>query len=93
MRRRSINATISTQDITVLVDEEQEFELAFSGILRRSVRVTFVPQHAGMVDILPSPILDLQPGQVDDVRIRLLGKSPGHLDVTATMDPSDGELR
>lgn len=90
---RLVNATIpSGHDVIVLVGETTPVELSLSGHLSAEATLNFHAQHAGLVNVWPAPVI-LPAGPAVDVCITLEGRSPGRLQVTATVQPENGELR
>lgn len=79
-------------DIVVLVGELKPVELTLTGHLNREATLLFHTQHDGMVIVWPALVV-LPAGPVTDAQIKLEGRSPGHLQITASVQPDDGELR
>ncbi|XP_059608391.1 cystinosin homolog isoform X2 [Phlebotomus argentipes] len=75
--------SVSTQDLTVLVGENEEFILEFRGFLNETGKVYFYEQHDGLINVTPN-VVDLLPStQTREYPIRVEGLHPGHLEVTS----------
>lgn len=66
----------------------------FSGNIRNNHVITFSPQQNGMVEIYPSPQVNLEAGaETRNVTLQILGKHPGYLDILSSISPQSVELR
>ncbi|XP_055678378.1 cystinosin homolog isoform X2 [Lutzomyia longipalpis] len=78
--------SVSSQDLTVLVGENEEFNLVFRGFLNESGKVYFYEQHDGLINVIPN-VVDLQPSTQANAEvvypIRVEGVHPGHLELTS----------
>lgn len=75
---------LSTNDLTVLVDETKTFDLILNGFVDEAVNVTFVEAHVGLAELNPTEFLinkDNQKGQEESFAVEVLGKKAGHLEV------------
>lgn len=86
---RSI-VSISTQDVTVLVQQEKFIDIVLSGQLDTDVNVTFTIQHEQLIDIDPLSIEFYRDAVLErqNRTIRLLAKAPGHTEVISKAVPS-----
>ncbi|KAJ6637414.1 Cystinosin like [Pseudolycoriella hygida] len=81
--------SISPRDITVLIDETQFAYLNVeSGTVNENFTLTFTKQHPELVDISPSYV-DIYPDGQKDFMICIVGKSPGHLEITSNATSRD----
>lgn len=82
--------SISSRDVTLLVNQETYAEVVLSGHLDTDVNVTFWIQHQQLIDIDPVSIEfhrnETLPQQ--NRTLRLMGKAPGHTEVTSKAEPS-----
>lgn len=77
---------LSTNDITVLVDQTKNFDLLLNGFVNSAINVTFVKATEGikLADLNPSEILintENQNNENESFPIEVLGKKAGHLEV------------
>lgn len=83
--------SISTHDISVLVDEYASFTVQQTGVVSQIVQLKFVPDFDNLVDILPSPSWELHPDGPSQINFTLRGRHPGHMHVYAeTVAVADG---
>lgn len=75
--------SISPKDITVLIDETQFAYLTVdNGTIAENYTITFNREHPDLVDISPLSV-EIYPDGPRDFIICIVGKSPGHLEITS----------
>uniref|UniRef100_A0A6B2E6R5 Cystinosin homolog n=1 Tax=Phlebotomus kandelakii TaxID=1109342 RepID=A0A6B2E6R5_9DIPT len=89
---RTFTLSISTQDLSVLVGESEEFNLELRGFLNETGKVYFYQQHDGLINVIPN-VVDLTPTSQSNAEvlfpIRVEGLHPGHLEVTSNYTIGD----
>lgn len=82
---------LSTNDITVLVDQTKTFNLLLNGFVNRNVNVTFVKAHEGLADLNPTELVITYKNQQkedESFLVEVLGKKAGHLEVKTEVNGS-----
>ncbi|XP_037027131.1 cystinosin homolog isoform X2 [Bradysia coprophila] len=75
--------SIGPKDITVLIDETQFAYLNVdNGTITQNYTITFTREHPDLVDISPTSV-EIYPDGPRDFIICIVGKSPGHLEITS----------
>ncbi|XP_017486723.1 PREDICTED: cystinosin homolog [Rhagoletis zephyria] len=80
--------TVSTHDLTVLVQENITFEVILSGPLDKDISIRFVRQHEALVELYPHEFT-ISSSNPQNQTVNILGVRPGHLEITAGSVPND----
>jgi len=96
VRSQQLFLSLSPQDITVLVDQVQHFNVNVEGgTVDRNVSIVFERQHANLFEVVPS-FIEIYPDGPREFMITVLGKSPGHslleTNITANTVTNENQL-
>lgn len=82
-----LQLSLTPKDVVVLIDETQYLTLNIeNGTLTGNVDVQLTKEHPDLIDVIPSNLI-LYPGGPRDNTICIVGKSPGHLEITSNYTP------
>ncbi|XP_037955558.1 cystinosin homolog isoform X2 [Teleopsis dalmanni] len=84
--------TVSTHDLTVLVNKTKEFVVHSNEPLDEDHKITLIRQHENLVQLEPIEFdLSASSPQIDQT-ITVVGLHPGHLEITAVSVPNKTSL-
>ncbi|XP_067617373.1 cystinosin homolog isoform X2 [Eurosta solidaginis] len=79
---KDTSLSVSTYDLTVLVQGNTSFEVLVRRPLERDVNVSLVRQHEALVELRPNDFT-ITAGNPQNQTITIFGIQPGHLEITA----------
>ncbi|XP_036323478.1 cystinosin homolog isoform X2 [Rhagoletis pomonella] len=80
--------TVSTHDLTILVQENKTFEVLLNGSPDQDISVSLVRQHEALVKLYPNDFT-ISSANPQNQTIYVLGVQPGNLEITAKSVPDD----
>ncbi|XP_055318367.1 cystinosin homolog isoform X2 [Sitodiplosis mosellana] len=87
-QQKNATLSISTHDAVVIVPDTQHFTIELNGFVDKQINVTLQVNNKGLVDLQPG-IFEFTPTSVGLVNVTIIGRSPGHVEITASATPED----
>ncbi|XP_030370662.1 cystinosin homolog [Scaptodrosophila lebanonensis] len=85
---QSRGLTVSTHDITVLLNAKETFVVYDDPLITQDVSVKLIKQHEELLDLEPESFV-FYADSPHNQTVSITGRRPGHVEVTATSDPND----
>ncbi|XP_034488953.1 cystinosin homolog [Drosophila innubila] len=80
--------TVNTHDLTVLVNANKTFEIYTRHNLDDNINVKLIKQHEDHLNLYPDSFV-YQAGSSFNQTITVIGRRAGHVEITASSDPSE----